>query len=162
MFCAGEPLVSGSLNSRGVDMKFYETRMGRCFFERKMPQLIKAIQELAVVLSKPSPAIGLLVDRDPSFLSDLYYGQYEPAFFTDPAADRQFSQAVQQGRDALLETLSEQGGAAFIKYEDAVYKQHSAVVEQAYESGFRTAVQMLLSGLSQPNIPASNGELEKK
>ena len=142
-------------------MKFYETRMGRCFFEQQMPQLIKAIRELAVVLSKPTPAIRLPVDADPSFLSDLYYGQYEPAVFTDPSADRQFSQAVEQGRDALLEMLSEQGGAAFIKYEDAVSKQHSAVVEQAYESGFRTAVQMLLSGLSQPNTPASNAESDK-
>ena len=40
-------------------MEFYQTQMGRTFFERQVPQLIDAVNALAAALSKPAPAAVL-------------------------------------------------------------------------------------------------------
>ena len=42
-------------------MEFYQTQMGRAFFERQVPQLIDAVNALAAALSKPVPAAVLPV-----------------------------------------------------------------------------------------------------
>ncbi len=37
-------------------MNFYETKMGNIFFNSQIPKLIRALQDIASALSKPSPA----------------------------------------------------------------------------------------------------------
>ena len=68
--------------------------------------------------------------------------------------DQRFSAALAQAHEALLETLSPQGKEALNGYMDALAGHSSAVVEQAYESGFRTAVQLLAAGLTNPGKQA--------
>ena len=55
-------------------MEFYQTQMGRAFFERQLPQLIDAVNALAAALSKPVPAAVLPVSADPNFLRNLFFG----------------------------------------------------------------------------------------
>ena len=55
---------------------------------------------------------------------------------------------------ALLPLLSSEASIAFEQYQTAVQCRNSAVLEQAYASGYRTAVQMFAAGLGpQPPIP---------
>ena len=55
---------------------------------------------------------------------------------------------------ALLPLLSSEASIAFEQYQAAVQCRNSAVLEQAYASGYRTAVQMFAAGLGpQPPIP---------
>ena len=50
--------------------------------------------------------------------------------------------------------LSSEASIAFEQYQTAVQCRNSAVLEQAYASGYRTAVQMFAAGLGpQPPIP---------
>ena len=37
-------------------MNFHETKMGTIFFNHQIPELIKALREIAMALSKPAPA----------------------------------------------------------------------------------------------------------
>lgn len=49
-----------------------------------------------------------------------------------------------------MATLSEDSVKQLEEYEMAISERTIAVAEQAYESGFRTAVQMIVAGLVQP------------
>ena len=120
-------------------MNLHETAMGQRFFNVQLPALINTLKDIAAALSRPAPS-AISFPADPRFLTSLYYGEYE--------AD------VQQKEKALLPLLSSEASIAFEQYQTAVQCRNSAVLEQAYASGYRTAVQMFAAGLGpQPPIP---------
>ena len=131
-------------------MEFYQTQMGRAFFERQLPQLIDAVNALAAALSKPVPAAVLPVTVDPKFMRDLFFGDYEPEIFKVSPELQRLGQTVSQDYKALTATLSEDSMKLLEEYETAVSERNIAVTEQAYEAGIRAAVQMIMAGLSRP------------
>ena len=137
-------------------MNFHETRAGDKFFRTQLPTLTKALQDIAAALSRPSP-ICPPIAADPQFLSSLYYGDYEADVFKQSKEQISFDRAVTQAETALRPLLSCQAAAAFDGYQDAVLKRRSALLEQTYASGYRTAVQMFVAGLN-PQPPISSDE----
>lgn len=131
-------------------MQFYETKMGRAFFERQLPELIRSIDALAAVLNRPAQTVTLPVEADTEFLSDLYYGNYEPGIFKLTPESSELTQTINRAHAALEETLSEDSREKLLVYEDALTQRDTFEMKQAYESGFRTAVQMIMAGLSLP------------
>ena len=79
-------------------MEFYQTQMGRTFFERQVPQLIDAVNALAAALSKPAPAAVLPVAADSNFLRDLFFGDYEPEIYKVSPELQRFNRAALPGR----------------------------------------------------------------
>lgn len=130
-------------------MRFYETKMGRAFFEHQVPQLITAVEKLAAALSRPSLPITV-PEADPKFLHDLFFGKYEPEVYQVTPEIQQLGRAVSSAHVALAETLSEEGQRRLDAYEKALSERNAAVTELAYESGVRVAVQMIMAGLSSP------------
>lgn len=133
-------------------MNFYETRMGRSFFEHQLPQLIRAIQDLTVALEKPAQQVTLPVEGDPEFLSELYYGNYEPGIFKSTPESAELIQKLNDAYGVLAETLSEESSARLDRYLEIAAERSAADARLAYESGFRTAVQMIVAGLSRSDI----------
>lgn len=131
-------------------MNFHDTKMGRSFFEHQLPQLIEAIQALTAALDRPARAITLPVEADPEFLSSLYYGSYEPGPFQQTPKAKKLTRAVNAAHEELEVLLSEEGQEKLVKYQDALTLRETFDMQLAYESGFRTAVQMIVAGLSQP------------
>ncbi len=131
-------------------MNFHETKMGHIFFEHQVPQLIKAVNALTAALSTPAPAMGLPVSPDPRFLDSLFFGRYQPEIYEVSSESRQLNHAVNLAHKALMETLPEQCREKLEAYEAALSERNTAMAEQAYESGIRMAVQMIVAGLSQP------------
>lgn len=131
-------------------MEFYQTQMGRIFFERQIPQLIEAVNGLTAALSKPASAAVLPVSADPSFLRNLFFGDYEPEIFKVSPELQRLGQTVSQDYKALTATLSEDSMKLLEEYETAVSERNIAVTERAYEAGVRAAVQMIMAGLSRP------------
>ena len=138
-------------------MEFYQTQMGRAFFERQLPQLIDAVNALAAALSKPAPAAVLPVAADSNFLRDLFFGDYEPEIYKVSPELQRFNRAVDQAHTSLVATLPENSVAQLEEYETALSERNIAVTEQAYQAGIRVAVQMIVAGLS-PSI--SNEEVD--
>ena len=138
-------------------MEFYQTQMGRAFFERQVPQLIDAVNALAAALSKPAPAAVLPVAADSNFLRDLFFGDYEPEIYKVSPELQRFNRAVDQAHTSLVATLPEDSMAQLEEYETALSERNIAVTEQAYQAGIRVAVQMIVAGLS-PSI--SNEEMD--
>ena len=138
-------------------MEFYQTQMGRAFFERQVPQLIDAVNALATALSKPAPAAVLPVAADSNFLRDLFFGDYEPEIYKVSPELQRFNRAVDQAHTSLVATLPEDSVAQLEEYETALSERNIAVTEQAYQAGIRVAVQMIVAGLL-PSI--SNEEVD--
>ena len=141
-------------------MEFYQTQMGRAFFDRQVPQLIDAVNALASALSKPAPAAVLPVAADSNFLHDLFFGDYEPEIYKVSPELQRFNQAADQAHTSLVATLPEDSMAQLEEYETALSERNIAVTEQAYQAyqaGIRVAVQMIVAGLS-PSI--SNEEVD--
>lgn len=132
-------------------MDFHETKMGHHFFERQFPQLIAALNALTAALSKPVlTAATLPVSVDPEFLSDLFFGDYEPEIYKVSPELQRLNQIVNQDYKSLVATLSEDSVKRLAEYETALSKRNVAVTEQAYKAGVHAAVQMILAGLSDP------------
>ena len=151
-------------------MNFHETTYGRRFFDAQLPHLIKALELIADGLAHTETASPQGIASDPRFLHDLYYGEYEPSVFKKQSSrQKELNQAVSAAEAALRDVLRQSPAAvkAFEAYQLAVGEQHGAVTEQAFESGYRTAMQMLMAGLSQPEgkttaeLPLTTQELRK-
>ena len=124
-------------------MNLHETAMGQRFFNVQLPALINTLKDIAAALSRPAPSA-----------ISLYYGEYEADVFKPDKRLTPFNQTVQQKEKALLPLLSSEASIAFEQYQTAVQCRNSAVLEQAYASGYRTAVQMFAAGLGpQPPVP---------
>lgn len=151
-------------------MNFHETICGRRFFDAQLPHLIKALERIADGLTRPKMSLPHGMTIEPNFLHDLYYGDYEPSVFKKQSSrQKELNQAVSAAEAALRNALQQSPAAvkAFEAYQLAVGEQHSAVTEQAFESGYRTAMQMLMAGLSWPEgknaaeLPLTTQELRK-
>ncbi len=143
-------------------MNFHETRMGRIFFESQLPQLIHAINCLTTALSRPVPPVVLPAAADPKFLDSLFFGSYEPEIYRVTPESRQLGRTVDLAHKALTEVLSEEGRERLVDYEAAMSKRNTAVMELAYESGVRVAVQMIVAGLSHPLAPQTDKSNESE
>mgnify|MGYP007110269509 FL=1 len=131
-------------------MNFYETKMGHIFFNHQMPELIRTLQEIATALSKPAPAAVQLKDvGEPDFLHNLFYGNYEPDIYGCISVPSRLDQNVKEAEKALLPALGE-SKKLFEQYQAAIYERNSSIAEQSYCCGYRTAVQMIVSGLTAP------------
>ena len=133
-------------------MNFHETKMGHIFFEHQLPKLINAIQTLTAALDKPAQQVTLPVEGDPEFLSDLYFGNYEPGIFKSAPEGEKLIQKLNDAYDALVETLSEESRVRLDHYLEIAADRGATDARLAYESGFRTAVQMFVAGLSRSDV----------
>lgn len=131
-------------------MNFYETKMGSHFFNRQIPELIRALREVAAALSRPAPAaIQLAETGKPDFLHNLFYGNYELDIYGCFMVPSGLNQKVLEAEKALLPALG-QSQKLFEQYQAAICERNNAITEQAYCSGYRTAVQMIVNGLATP------------
>lgn len=136
-------------------MNFHETKMGHIFFNQQIPELIRTLQKIAAALTKPSPAAIQLADTgEPDFLHDLFYGNYEPDIYGYVTVPSRLDQKVKEAENALLPALG-QSKRLFEQYQTAVSERNNAIAEQSYCCGYRTAVQMIVSGLT--TLPPQTG-----
>ena len=142
-------------------MNFHETKMGTIFFNQQIPELIKALRDIATALSKPVPAaIRLAETGEPDFLHNLFYGNYEPDIYGCVTVPSRLDQNVKEAEKALLPALG-QSQRLFEQYQTAVSERDSAIAEQSYSCGYRTAVQMIVSGLT-ALPPQAGGEPDEQ
>lgn len=133
-------------------MNFHNTKMGHIFFERQLPQLIRSIEALAAALGKPAQPVVLPVEADPEFLSKLYLGEYESAPFQQTPEGAELTRAVNKAHEELEALLPESCHEKLMQYQDTLTMREGVDLQRAYESGFRTAVQMMAAGLSRPEL----------
>ena len=146
--------VGGSfIDRRCQPLNFHETIYGHRFFEAQLPNLIKAMERIADGLAHLEAGSPQSTTPTSSFLHDLYYGDYEPSVFKKQSSEQKKMDKSVSAAEAVLRNILQKSPSAtkaFEAYQIAVGAQHGAVTEQAFESGFQTAFQMLLAGLPLP------------
>ena len=151
-------------------MNFHETIYGHRFFEAQLPNLIKAMERIADGLAHLEAGSPQSTTPTSSFLHDLYYGDYEPSVFkTQSEHQKQLNHNASMAEELLRQKMgnSPEAIAALEAYQLAAGECSSIVAEQAFESGFQTAVQMLVAGLIPPEnkfaaeVPLTTQELRK-
>lgn len=134
-------------------MNLHETAMGQRFFNVQLPALINTLKDIAAALSRPAPS-AISFPADPRFLTSLYTANMKQMCSSPINASHLLTRQYNRKKKALLPLLSSEASIAFEQYQTAVQCRNSAVLEQAYASGYRTAVQMFAAGLGpQPPIP---------
>ena len=141
-------------------MNFHETICGRRFFDAQLPHLIKALERIADGLTQPKMSLPHGMTIEPNFLHDLYYGEYEPSVFKEQDKKQQVltTQYLRLRPPYAGNSPKLCSSGSFRGVPNGRRERNSAVIEQAFESGYRTAMQMLFAGLvSAPPEDHANG-----
>lgn len=136
-------------------MQFYETKMGHQFFQVQLPALLSALQRIAAALEQPPKAVRLSEEVPADYLSDLYYGNLEPDKEINNDTIRRCTKEIIRMQEEIKQQLSPD---EFAKVEKLMMKIEQRAFEEtntAFQTGFRTAMQMVAAGLS---IPAETPE----
>ncbi len=140
-------------------MNFYETRAGRTFFEHQLPALTASLQGIARALQKTPTALQLPAEVPSNFLEELYSGNYEPDAEKDKSRMKEYNRIVIEIQKRLKEQVSPQLWNCVDEYRAALDARYCFEAEQAFEAGFRSAVKMIVAGLSAP--PCATGGKER-
>ena len=134
-------------------MNLHETAMGQRFFNVQLPALINTLKDIAAAL----PALHHLLypfRQTHAFSLRSITANMKQMCSSPINASHLLTRQYNRKKKALLPLLSSEASIAFEQYQTAVQCRNSAVLEQAYASGYRTAVQMFAAGLGpQPPIP---------
>ena len=139
-------------------MNFHETQMGKRFFEGQLPQLITALKEISAALNAPKPVMQMNTEYREDYLVQLYYTNFDP----DTAPDREthafYDSAIAQMQDEIRDAVT---GELWQKIEHSystIATRTAAEREQAFAVGFRTAMTMMVCGLSAPKPNKDGGK----
>ena len=142
-------------------MQFYETHMGRAFFQGQLPKLIGALESIAAALRSPPPVYQVPMEVSPDFLSKLYYGECVPSDEPESEEQKQCTKKIVACQKALRAVCSEAVWAKIETYRSLLDERCSIDREQAFSAGVRTAMRMVAAGLSCPKeTDGPNHELQ--
>ena len=136
-------------------MDFYETKTARIFFESQLPKLIAALQDIAVSLKVPRPVLKAAHEIPPDFLAELYHGNYDPSDVPDSEPARLRTEEIMSCQQFLRALASPEVWTHIEQYRSLLDARGVIEREQAFASGFQSAMTMLAAGLSQPEKEAS-------
>lgn len=131
-------------------MNFHETRYGARFFDGQLPKLISALTGIATALTAPKPVYQLKPTVPENFLADLYHGTYDPSDLPNTEAETELMSEIISCQQQLRETVTPDVWALIERYGSLLSRRGVTDREQAFATGFRTAMTMLAAGLAYP------------
>lgn len=131
-------------------MQFYETQMGKIFFQGQLPKLIGALESIATALRSPPPTYQVPLEVSPDFLSDLYYGGYDPSDEPENEEWKQCTKKIRACQETLRAGYGETVWEQIEDYRSLLDERGSIEREQAFSAGVRIAIKMVMAGLSAP------------
>ena len=141
--------MSALLNGRkGNTMNFYETQMGQHFYSRTLPQIATALGKIADSLSTPVPCIRITQEVPDDFLTNLYWGNYDPIGEADSEESVQCSAEIKAAQAKIKAQVTPELWAQIDNIFSLLARRSNVDRSEAYAAGFRSAVTMLAAGLS--------------
>lgn len=131
-------------------MQFYETQMGKIFFQGQLPKLIGALESIATALRSPPPTYQVPLEVSPDFLSNLYYGGYDPSDEPESEEQKQCTKKIMACQEALRAVCGETVWEQIENYRSLLDERGSIEREQAFSAGVRIVMKMVAAGLSAP------------
>lgn len=140
-------------------MQFYETKMGQQFFQGQLPALLSVLQRIAKSLEQPTKAIRLSSEVPKEYLNNLYYGNLEPDSQVDNETIRRYAKDTIDLHNEIQHRLSPEDLILVEQLQQTMENRATEEAEQAFQVGFRTAMQMVAAGLSMPINGIRNSEV---
>lgn len=133
-----------------MNMQFYETKMGHQFFQVQLPALLSALQQIAAALEQSPGTVRLSPEVPADYLSDLYYGNLEPDKEINNDVIRRCTKEIIDMQEEIKQQLSPEEFAQVEKLTMKIEQRACEETDAAFQTGFRTAMQMVVAGLSIP------------
>lgn len=127
-------------------MNLHETKYGQRFFDYQLPKLITALESIATEMAKKPPTIRLPVDIPADFLKDVYHGNLEPDAVPSPS--KPLDKAVEAAYAQLKEQVPPEIRHQLEAYRLAVEDRYDLYLDQAFATGYRTAMRLVAAGLT--------------
>lgn len=133
-------------------MNFHETKMGHDFYEGTVPRIANALEVIAKRLDAPATAAVLpsACEVPAGFLAELYQGSYDPSDEPDSEDVARCTAEILAEEDTLRAAVSPDIWRQFDHILSLVNKRGDRQREQAYAAGFRSAIMMVMAGLTRP------------
>lgn len=132
-------------------MNFYETKMGQSFYEGTLPQIASALEKIAGYLSAPTPCIRMAQEVPKDFLSELYWGNYDPSSEPDSEESAQYSAEISMAQEAFKAQVTPEVWEQVEHIFSLISRRSDVDRAEAFAAGFRSAAAMLAAGLSAPD-----------
>ena len=139
-------------------MNFHETALGRRFFEGQLPQLITSLKEISAALNAPKSVMQMNTEYREDYLVQLYYTNFDPENAPDRETHAFYDSAIAQMQGEIRDAVT---GDLWQKIEHSystIATRTAAEREQAFAAGFRTAMTMMVCGLSAPKSNKDGGK----
>lgn len=133
-------------------MNFHETKMGHGFYEETVPRIAKALETIAKQLDTPATTAVLpgTCEVPADFLAELYQGSYDPSNEPDSEDVARCTAEILAEENALRAAVSPDSWKQFDRILSLVNKRGDRQREQAFAAGFRSAMMMVMAGLTRP------------
>ena len=116
------------------------------------------MRRIAAALERPSQALHLPAEVPPEYLKDLYYGNLEPDQQVNNQEIRQSTKKLIVLQEKLHQQLSPEDLALVEDLQRQLDLRSCEETASAFQIGFRTAMQMIVAGLSVPAENLDKGE----
>lgn len=138
-------------------MQFHETQMGKVFFQGQIPKLIGALEGIAAALRSPPPVYQVPLEVSTDFLSELYYGRYDPSDEPESEEQKQCTKKIIACQEALRAMCSKTVWEQIENYRSLLDERGSIERERAFSAGVRIVMGMVAAGLSAPKETGVQG-----
>lgn len=145
--CKKSVLVNGR---KGSIMEFYETKQGRIFYEGTLPRIVVALEKIAGSLSAPTPSLRIAHEVPEDFLTDLYWGNFDPSGGPDSEESAQCSAEIKAAQETVKSQVKPEVWEQIDNVFSLISRRSDIDRAEAYAAGFRSAATMLAAGMSKP------------
>lgn len=143
-------------------MQFYETNLGKQFFNKQMPELIHVLKDIAEALRCPqTPAANLPVEVPPDYLTEFYYGNLEPNTKIQNDSIRQSIRDAIAVQKKLKDRLTKEDWQLVTELNTLLDNRSCEETAVSFQTVFCTAMQMVVAGLSGAGLPQAKQQPEK-
>lgn len=132
-------------------MEFYQTVQEKRFFEHTLPQIVKSLGKIAESLSAPASSIRIAQEVPKDFLTELFWGNYDPSGKPDSEASAQCCAEISEAQEVIKAQVSPDVWAQVENIFALISRRNDIDRAEAYATGFRAAATMLAAGLSKPD-----------
>ena len=131
-------------------MNFFETEQERRFYGHTLPRIVNALEKIAGSLNKPTPCIHIAQHVPKDFLSELYWGNYDPSGGPDSEESIHCSAEIKAAQETVKAQVTPEVWEQIDNVFSLISRRSDTDRAEAYAAGFRSAATMLAAGLSKP------------
>lgn len=135
-------------------MNFHETPIERRFFNQQLPLLTTALQDVAKALTQDRQVVRLSPEIPADFMHNFFYGRYDPSDYANSAEYDHYSQRIMDHQTVLLHEVTPEIWGMIDHYQTLLEVRATLDREQAFNAGFRSALTLVMAGLSAPPAAA--------